>query len=84
MSELLELWVTAALTSPLVSANSLGDREGSSASSQLARATNSGALLPRIEQYKQALQELGGGNPASGAIDERLTNVEEAIRKQYC
>lgn len=83
ISEVLELWVTAALSSygssPMIGSNNLyRSGQGNSASSQLAQAIATGGLLPRLELYKTALGGLVEGNPATVAIaEERFAKVEE-------
>mmetsp|Transcript_2210 Transcript_2210/g.3421 ORF Transcript_2210/g.3421 Transcript_2210/m.3421 type:complete len:161 (+) Transcript_2210:3-485(+) len=89
MSELLEMWVTAALSSygssSMIGLNSLyGNGQGNDASSQLTRGINTGGLLQRIRGYRSALEGLSGRNTATAAlVNERLAKIDETIRKEF-
>jgi len=89
MSELLEMWVTAALSSygssSMIGSNNLyGNGQGNDASSQLIRGINTGGLLQRIYGYRSALEGLSGSNTATAAlVNERLAKIDETIRKEF-
>lgn len=84
ISELLELWVAAALSSYGSSPTMIGNLlPRSTAYSELIRAINLG-LLQRLEQWKSSLEGLVGGDTVSAALVEgRLAQVEETIKKNF-
>lgn len=75
ISEVLELWVTAAVSSY----GSYQNGDGNSPSSQLTQAVNTG-LMQRIYMYKSALEGLAEGNSTATLADERFAKVVEMIR----
>jgi len=85
ISEVLELWLSAAITShgnsPMIGSDNLGYSR--SASNELTRAINTG-LLNRIEIYKSALEDLVGCDASYVAlVEERFSNFEETIKNEF-
>ena len=86
ISEVLELWVSAAISShgnlPLIGSNNLGLSK--SASVDLARAINAG-LVRRIEIFKASLENLVGCNASTIAIvSDRFSKVQASILDGFC
>ena len=86
ISEVLELWVSAAISShgnlPLIGSNNPGLSK--SASVDLARAINAG-LVRRIEIFKASLENLVGCNASTIAIvSDRFSKVQASILDGFC
>ncbi len=86
ISEVLELWVSAAISShgnlPLIGSNNLGLSK--SASVDLARAINAG-LVRRIEIFKASLENLVGCNASTIAtVSDRFSKVQASILDRFC
>ena len=86
ISEVLELWVSAAILShgnlPFIGSNNLGLSK--SASVDLARAINAG-LVRQIEIFKASLEDLVGCNASTIAIvSDRFSKVQASILDRFC
>ena len=86
ISEVLELWVSAAISShgnlPLIGSNNPGLSK--SASVDLARAINAG-LVRRIEIFKASLENLVGCNASTIAtVSDRFSKVQASILDGFC
>jgi len=88
ISNLLELWVSAAVSSRTdTSLNVINLPQNSSLSSalsQLAHAVRPGGLMGRIDSYKSSLEGIvGGNNNEITRIHSSLAQVEEDIRNEF-
>ena len=86
ISEVLELWVSAAISShgnlPMIGSNNLGLSK--SASVDLTRAINAG-LVRQIEMFNASLEDLVGCNASTVAlVSYRFSKVKASIIDGFC